>query len=155
MQNSEISQSRYILNCKVVVKKMSFLDRQSRGQAWNETAQVVLLVPDINTMSSLFLNERLPILDEEHTEVGMVMGGPIFGFFRGALKRGSKLCDRPNIFVMSKRAENILKYMDGRNFEVTVVSQEEEAAYDEAESEEMTLEEMRTQSEKSERGLYE
>ena len=151
----ENSTNRYIIRAKVKVQKMSFLDRQSRGQAWNESADVVLLVPEINTEASTFLTERLPELDEEYTEVSMLMGGPIFGYLRGALRRGSRLCDRPHIFVMSKRAENTLKAMNGREFEVTILSQEEESEYDESSGAGMTLEEMRKVSEKSERGLYE
>jgi hypothetical protein len=151
----ENSTNRYIIRAKVRVVKLSYLDKQSAGKKSNETADVVLLVPEINTQASEFLTERLPEMDEENTEVAMLMGGPVFGFVRGALQRGSRLCDRPHIFVMSKRAENTLKAMHGREFEVTILSQEEEADYDESSGAGMTLEEMRSVSEKSERGLYE
>lgn len=151
----EISNERFTLRCKVLAKEMSYLDKQSAGKKWNEQAKVVLLQPEVNTECSRFFDDRLPTLDEEYTEVGMLIGGPVFGFVRGALQRGSKLCSRPHIFVMSKRAENVLKYLDGREIEVIILSEEEEANYDEPEGKGMSVDEFRSAPEKSERGLYE
>lgn len=151
----EINNERFTLRCRVIAKDMSFRDKQSAGKEWNEKARVVLLKPDVNTECSRFFDERLPILDEEYTEVGMLIGGPVFGFVRGALRRGTKICDRPHIFVMSKRAENVLKYLDGREIEVVILSEDEEGNYDEPEGKGISVDEFRAAPEKSERGLYE
>lgn len=134
------SEDRFELICKVVKQHMSYRDHQSRGKEWNQSASVILLVPETTTESTCFMTAWLP--DEAdvkttewgekliaHSEIGMKAGHPIGGFVRGALYRASNLYPSPHIFVMSKRAEDILQNYVGKKIHVTVLGEKE---FDEA-----------------------
>lgn len=131
---------RYELICKVVRKQLSYRDHQSRGKEWNDTAQVILLVPETTSESSAFFTAWLPPdgatkVDEngkkviEYAEVGMRGSYPVSGFFRGALYRANQLLPQPHIFVMSKRVEDLLQHCIGKKIRLTVLGEEE---FDEA-----------------------
>lgn len=127
---------RYELKCKVLKKRMNYREHQSRGKEWNESADVILLVPDTSTESSAFFTAWLP--DEADlklyengekgpncVEVGMRAEFPVGGFVRGALYRSNHLLPAPHIFVMTKRAEDILQKHVGKKINVTVLGEEE------------------------------
>jgi len=134
------TEDRFELNCKIVKKKMSYLDHQSRGKKGNETADVILLIPEITTESSCFYTAWLP--DEAdvrvtewgdkliaHSEIGMRAGYPIGGLIRGALYRANSLYPSPHIFIMSKKAEDLLQNHVGKKIRITVLGEQE---FDEA-----------------------
>lgn len=131
---------QFELTCKVVKKKMSYRDHQSRGKEWNDTADVVLLVPEQTTEASCFFTAWLPDPEDYkvdewgqrhigHNEVGLRVAHPIGGFVRGALYRANNLLPMPHIFVMSKKAEDILQNYEGKKIRVTVLGEKE---FDEA-----------------------
>jgi hypothetical protein len=133
---SRTTKSRFHLNVKVVNKKFSYRELQSRGKEWNEVADAVLLIPEQTMESDLFFNAWLPdkLTEEEKTkyalkdysEVVMEMGNPICGYFRGALCHANHLIDRPHIFVMTKLAEEKLRPMKGKKLRAIVIGEDEE-----------------------------
>lgn len=134
------TEDQFELICKVVKKPLSYRDHQSRGKEWNETAQVILLVPETTTESSAFFTAWLPDegatkIDEngktvvDYAEVGMRGSYPVSGFFRGALYRANHLLPQPHIFVMSKRVEDLLQHCVGKKIRLTVLGEKE---FDEA-----------------------
>lgn len=134
------TEDRFELTCKVLKRKKSYRDHQSRGKEWNDTATVILLVPEQTTEASCFFKVWLPeeeeILagaedkkDQAYSEIGIRTGFPVTGFFRGALCRGNNLLPQPHIFVMSNRAEKALQSYDGKKIRVTVLGEQE---FDEA-----------------------
>jgi len=126
---------RFELNCKVVGVKLPHREEQSRGKTFNDTADVVLLVPDPSDQATKFYDAWLPLELESDdgkpacTEIGMEAGFPVGGFIRGALFFSSKLYPTRHIFVMSNRAEKILQNRIGQKLRVTVLGEEE---FDEA-----------------------
>ena len=135
--HSRTTNDRFYLTVKVLKKKLSYRDHQSRGKEWNDTAETIILVPDQSTESDLFFNAWLPEKltekeklathgPKEYSEVVLEMGNPICGYFRGALCYGNKLIDRPHIFVMTKMAEEKLKSAVGKRIRATVIAEQEE-----------------------------
>lgn len=138
--------SRFYLTCKVVKKKFSYKDLQSRNKTSNQTAESIILVPEQTTECDLFLNAWLPpqytpdelklmmerkIPVEAYHEIVMETGMPVNGYFRGALTRADFRLDRPHIFVMTHKAEQLLAKMEGKKIRVTVLGDgEEEALYE-------------------------
>lgn len=102
------TEQHYHVKCKVVVKEVTFLDVQSKGESLL-TEKLVHLVPVESTQRDLFLSAWLPAVEEAHVEIGMRAGYPIYGVFRGALKRWNKIVTEPHIFVMSRGAEEQFK----------------------------------------------
>ena len=133
---------RFYLNCKVVTKKMSYREHQSRGKEWNETAEVVLLIPEQTTEADHFLKAWLPVqyspeeLEKHrdlntHCELVMEAAMPINGYFRGAVAWGNNLIPEPHIFVMTKGAEERLRSCVGKKIKVTTLGDgEEESLYE-------------------------
>lgn len=136
----ESTEENFVLTCQVIKKPMSYRDHQSRGKEWNDTANIALLKPETTTEAARFFTAWLP--DESdirtnewgekipaHSEIGMKIGHPVNGFVRGALFRGTQLLPSPHIFIMSKRAEDILQNHVGKKIRVTVLGEKE---FDEA-----------------------
>jgi len=136
----ESTEENFVLTCKVVKKPLSYRDHQSRGKHSNETASVIMLDPETTTEAARFFTAWLP--DESdvrltewgekvppHSEIGMRLGHPVNGFVRGALYRGTQLLPKHHIFVMSKRAEDLLQNYVGQKIRVTVLGEKE---FDEA-----------------------
>jgi hypothetical protein len=137
------TRDRYHIRCKIIRKKFSYRETQSRGKRWNETANSIILVPEDSDEANAFFNAWLPLkLTEEEiqkingqkpwAEIIMEAGAPISAYFRGALCNGNQILDRPHIFVMTKKAEEKLdlylgkgakakKYMD-----LTILGEQEE-----------------------------
>lgn len=137
---------RYHLTCKVVTRKMSYREHQSRGKEWNETAEVVLLLPEQSTEADQFYRAWLPerLSPEElaknpdavtHHELVMQCGMPINGYFRGAVAWGNNLIPQPHIFVMTKRAEDLFRACVGKKFQITTLKDGEEEIVYEAKAE--------------------
>lgn len=125
------TKERYELNCKVVGVKLPHREEQSRGKTFNDTADVILLVPDESDQATKFYDAWLPFeLENEDgkpacTEIGMEARYPVGGFIRGALFFASKLYPTRHIFLMSNRAEKILQKRIGQKLRVTVLGEEE------------------------------
>ena len=128
---------RFYLTVKVISKRITFEDLQSRGKRSNQEANIIMLVPEDSTEADLFLNAWLPDqyseeqLKETHgvkdwSEVVFECGRPVFGFFRGALRRADKLSTRPYIFVMTKSAEEALELFVGKKIQLTAIGEGEE-----------------------------
>lgn len=111
---------RYYLTCKVEERKLSYREHQSYGKEWNEQASVIVLLPFSSTEADCFyfawLPEKLTEAEKaalpsepQHTEIVMEAGNPICGYMRGAVKWGDGLCESPHIFIMTKRAEELLR----------------------------------------------
>lgn len=98
----------YHLKCKVVVKEVTYEDHQSKGVSM-VTDTLVHLVPVESTQRDLFLMAWLPDTQDQTFEIGLKCAFPIYGVFRGCIKRANKVIDRPHIFVMSRGAEEELK----------------------------------------------
>lgn len=126
------STDRFYLQCQVVQKRMSYLEQQSKMQAWNEEANVILLVPETTDESSDFFRVWLPEKNsDEFSEIGMLIRHPIQGFVKGAVRWGSFQLSMPHIFVMTKSAEEILASHVGKKIDVIVVGEQEiENLYD-------------------------
>lgn len=136
------TKDRYHLLAKVTKRRFAFRDHQSRGKESNEQAEAVVLVPEQTTECDCFFAAWLPpkLSAEEqaltrsqnpHSEIVFETGNPINGYFRGALFRASDLCDRPHIFVMTKRAEDLLASLEGKKIQlVSLGAGEEEAVYE-------------------------
>lgn len=137
------TRDRYQIRCKVIRKKFSYRETQSRGKRWNETANSIILVPEDSDESYAFLQAWLPIrLSEEElqkingqkpwAEVIVEAGAPISAYFRGALCNGNHLLDRPHIFVMTKKAEEKLDLWLGKGakakkyINLTILGEQEE-----------------------------
>lgn len=126
------TEERFELNCKVVGVKLPYRDHQSYGKEWNETADVILLVPEQSDECAAFYgawlpDETMPEVDGKppYCEIGMEMGFPVSGFARGAVFFASKLYPERHIFVMSNRAEKILQNRIGQKIRVTVLGEQE------------------------------
>jgi hypothetical protein len=128
---------RFHLTAKVHKKRMAFRDHQSRGKESNETAETIVLVPEQATESDLFFNAWLPPkltafeLDltkgvQPHVEFVMETGFPLNGYFRGALCHANNLLNRPHIFVMTRKAEEILGQYVGKKIKITTLGDGEE-----------------------------
>lgn len=128
---------RFYLLCKVVKKKLSYREHQSRGKEWNETADVIFLVPEQTTESDVFHSVWLPpkLTPEEvkllpqaqvYPEFMMEAGEPVCGYFRGYASWGSTLVPKPHIFVMTKKAEERLQKHVGKKINITVLGDVEE-----------------------------
>lgn len=120
------SSDRFHLQCRVVQKRMSYREHQSKQKEWNEEANVILLVPETTDEASDFFRVWLPEKDtDDLSEVGMLIKYPVQGFVKGAVKWGSFQLSMPHIFVMTKAAEDILASHIGKKVEVIVVGEQE------------------------------
>lgn len=129
---------RFHITAKITAKKFSYRDLQSRGQESNETAEGIILVPEASTERDLFYRTWLPpklspdeLKDKElaknaYHELVFETGSPIFGYFRGALCAADFRLDQPHIFVMTKKAEELLKPYIGQKIRLSVLGENEE-----------------------------
>lgn len=101
---------KYAFKAKVKTKRKSWKQGFFGGQT---EFNAVLLIPQESDMTTLFYAAWLPETSDEHSEVILEMGHPIYGTCRGAVMRRSKNFDKPHIFVMSKGVEEILQGKDG------------------------------------------
>jgi hypothetical protein len=120
----------YTFNCHVVVKEVTYSDEQSTGTKL-VTEKLVFLMPEQSTQRDLFYSAWLPDTDATPQEVGCEMGHPVFSTFRAALWRRSQFVGDIHLFVMSKGAEELLKPLEGRRLEVTVLGEQEDTRLDE------------------------
>lgn len=116
----EKTQREYHLECKVVVKEISYLDEQSK-ESVQRTEQMVFLVPKHNTQMELFFHAWLPEDIGQHHEIVLEAGHPIYGYFRGAVQRRNADCKDHHIFVMSRGAEEDLKMLKNKTVKVRVL----------------------------------
>jgi hypothetical protein len=109
-------EERYVLRCKVVVKKISYVDHQSKSQS-NETAPFVFLEPEINTQAQLFLTAWLPDGSDgkRNYELAVLCGHPVNRAFRGYLFNRDERHDRPYIMVATMSAEkDFIDFVNGK-----------------------------------------
>jgi len=118
-------EQRYYLKCKVLVKEISYVDEQSKYTE-QRSEEMVFLVPVHNTQMELFFTAWLPEDPEEHFEVVFEAGHPIYGVFKGAVRRRNKDCPEHHIFVMSRGAEEDLKMLRGKTVDIVSLPQSEE-----------------------------
>lgn len=134
---SRTSKDRFYIKAKVVKKRLSYRDHQSWKKEWNNTADVVLLIPEQTTECDCFYNAWMPeklseaekkelFGQKDWAEIVFEAGSPVFGYFRGALKHPDHLFDRPYIFVMTKMAEEKLIGHEGAKISLTSIGEEEE-----------------------------
>jgi hypothetical protein len=133
---------RFHLNCKVVSKRIAYREHQSKGKEWNESAEVILLLPQQSTEADCFYSAWLPekLTEAEiaqtkeykpYSELVMETGYPINGYFRGAVEWGNHLIPQPHIFVMTREAEEKLRPMIGKTIRIdTLGDGEEESRYE-------------------------
>jgi len=137
---------RFFLTGKIVSKKFSYREHQSRGKEWNEVADAVILIPQQTTEADIFLSAWLPeklteaekIVNpeiKEYSEVLFEAGYPVNGYFRGALCHGNHLLPYPHIFVMTKGAEERLRPHAGNMVKLTALGDQEEELLYEAKAE--------------------
>lgn len=138
------TQDRFYLSAKVIKKPISFRSRQSGRKEFNAEGTAVILVPEQSTECDCFFSAWLPekISPEEasvikdlpsnYSEIVFETGYPINGYFRGALCPANSLINRPHIFVMTKRAEELLLInCEGKKIRLTSLAEgEEEALYE-------------------------
>jgi hypothetical protein len=120
----------YFLDCKVLVKEISYLDEQSKENV-QRTEEMVFLVPKHSTQMELFFHAWLPEDVGGTLEIAMKAGHPIYGYFKGAVQRRNSNCKEHHIFVMSRGAEEDLKMLRGKTVKIEVlpVNQEYQADY--------------------------
>jgi hypothetical protein len=120
---------RYFLKCKVLVKKVSYLDEQSTGTTQVED-EFVLLLPEESTQRTKFLMTWLPDTNLECQELGCEIGHPVFSLFRGALWRETEHLKQIHIMVMTKSTEELLKPLDGKHVQLEVLGENEDEILD-------------------------
>lgn len=132
----EFITQEYTFNCLVKKVSVGYSDEQSKGIS-NQEEEMVFLVPCEGSSRDMFLARWLPDSEQyeyvdsqnnTHTEwafseIGFRIGHPIFGVFRGALRRYHPKCKEPHIMVMTKGVEEGLKRMHMRVVEVTSMSE--------------------------------
>jgi hypothetical protein len=114
--NVDPCEQRYHLRCKIVVKQISYLDRQSK-KSTQETAKFVFLEPQATTQSQLFLSAWLPDGSDgkNHYEVGLTCGHPVNRAFRASIHNRDERHDRPYLMVLTLSAEkDFVDFMEGR-----------------------------------------
>jgi hypothetical protein len=119
----------YVIECKVLVKEIGYVDEQSKENI-QTTDEMVYLVPKHSTQMELFFHAWLPEDPDAHMEIAMLCGHPIYGYFKGAVMRRNKNCNEHHIFVMSKGAEEDLKMMKNKTIRIEVLSIDQEKLAD-------------------------
>jgi len=122
----------YHIKCKVEIKRVAFMDHQSEGDCGMVEEDMVFLVPQEGDQRTAFYNAWLPDTLDQFFEIGMSMGHPIFGVFRGAVARVHAGIKEPHIFVMTKSAEEVFKNVKGKTIDVKVLAQGDEILLDQA-----------------------
>jgi len=120
----------YYLTCKVKILPVTYEDYQSKGNMGQVTEDMVFLIPQESDQRSLFYNAWLPETLEENFEIGISMGHPIFGVFRATVRRFHPSLREPHIFVMTRSAEEIFKYIKDKTIKVDVLPQDDELMLD-------------------------
>ena len=120
---------KYTLKCFIKIMDVSYDDVQSK-KTERVTEKMVFLLPSESTECDLFYDAWLPDTDIDYSEIGCQAGHPVYGVFRAAVKRRSKDCERPHIFVMTKSVEDILLKMDGKEIVIDVLPESEDEKMD-------------------------
>ena len=131
-ESRDPTEREYHLNCKVVIKEVSYADHQS-----TETKQVarklVYLVPDESTQRNKFLDAWLPrfaatsddVLNDPSAscEIVFLMGHPFKQPARGAVMAANHRCGEHHIYLMNLGLTQLLcdQLFDGRVVPVTVL----------------------------------
>jgi len=152
------TQVEYHLSCVVKVFDITYEDVQGRDLAAEVrtmvTEKMVFLFPRSSTQCDLFFAAWMPDVADESVEIGLRAGHPVSGFIRASLfraqlngqndtpkKRGllSKFfwsnrdgytLGQPHIFVQTKAVEEILKHMDGKTLNLTVLPEDADTLLD-------------------------
>lgn len=131
--NPTPTQIHYHLKCGVVVKEVTYEDHQSKTISLI-TEKLVFLIPLEGTQKDMFLTAWLPEVSDQVYEIGIRCGHPIYGVFRGCVKRANNVIAMPHIFVMSKGAEEELKSMvqagAGQVLEIETLGEHEDEVLD-------------------------
>lgn len=134
------TEREYHLNCKVVVKEISYEDEQSKGSSLN-TAKMVFLIPSEGSQRDLFFAAWLPEAETERNEIGLIIGNPVNGPCRASVMRKNKNLSEHHIFVMSFGAEqDLVQFADSkkwfnirdRKISVTVLPENADVLLDQA-----------------------
>lgn len=104
---ANLTKNKYHLKCKVFFYEKGFVDSFDRQRQ----EEMVCLIPQQSTQQQLFYMAWLPEHPEDHFELTMLMPYPVNAACRGAIRLPGKDCKEPNIFVMTKYVEDILKKM--------------------------------------------
>lgn len=101
---------KHVISAKVKVAKASWWQGFRGGRS---EFKAVVLIPRDSDATNMFFSAWLPDVVEEHSEVVLQIGRPVYGPCRVAVLRRGKYHDRPHLFVMSKGVEEILENQDG------------------------------------------
>lgn len=144
-----LTKNRYELKCQVIVKETTYDDEQSQGTTRN-TEKMAYLVPQESSERDRFLMAWLPETDEENFEVGLMIGHPVHGPARAAIRRKNREVPEHHLFIMSRGAEEELKAFSDEGWKVlralqkktvivTVLSEDEELLIDQAKDFELAV----------------
>jgi hypothetical protein len=137
-----LTQNRYELKCKVLIRERSYQDEQSQGVT-QVTEKMAYLIPCESSERDRFLSAWLPDTDEEHFEVGLLIGHPVHGPARATVHRKSREVPEHHLFIMSRGVEEELKKfsesgwkalraIQKKTVHLTVLSENEELIIDQA-----------------------
>lgn len=104
----------YVIRAKVKVVKQSWFQGLLGGKTEFKAA---LLIPEEGDSTTMFYSAWLPDAANEHFEIVMEFGHPVYGTCRAAVLRQGKFYQKPHIFIMSKGVEEILVKKDGMRIE--------------------------------------
>lgn len=118
----------YELKLKIESRKHVVHDQRVNGTWRNYESEVVYLVPEQSTQTTLFFSAWLPGLaydesrrDDEGNpsivrhEVAIEVAHPLFATIRGAVCRANKNFERHHIMVMTESCYEALKTLEGKH----------------------------------------
>ena len=123
------TEQHYHLKCKVIVKMVTYMDEQSKGTT-QVSEELVFLIPQESDERTKFLMAWLPDTDDQHQEIGVELGAPLFAVARAALWRRTEHVNEYHLFMMTKSAEEFLKPLKNRVIDVEVLSEKEDHVLD-------------------------
>jgi hypothetical protein len=129
MLNDRLPKPEFYLKVKVLVKKISYLDVQSKGTS-NATAKMVFLIPQEGTSRDLFYAKWLPDIKGEAVELPAILPYPVSGLARVALMRRDERSDEHYLFVMSRGAEEDLQECADKIIEAQILSEFDDKVLD-------------------------
>lgn len=98
---NELTGNEFNLECKIICKKLPYIDEQSDGRKVNREGIFAFLIPSESTEMMRFFNAWLPYSQDEHTEVALELGYPLACNARGAVMRANHRCNKHHIQLMS------------------------------------------------------
>lgn len=130
--SKKIPDPEFVLRCRVEVKKIAYTDLQSQGEkeARQVEADMVFLIPLEGDQRDYMFSKYLPHVRGESTELPAMIPYPVSGFARVALMRRDKRCDEHYLFMMTKAVEEDLKECAGRELEVRILDEKDDAVLD-------------------------